>query len=713
MSGAKGSWRKANRRDTQLAAMDDRAQREDTHFLAERAKALSLGAQRAPSAAQQQAAERVLFAGHTGAAGINFSEYTQISVTRSGLESDQVAAMASFQAVAAALPPFLVRNVALLGYQTPTPIQQHAIPLALAGRDLMCCAQTGSGKTCAFLLPIAAMLAPNGAQQMLPRTVSPQAIVLAPTRELAQQIEVEAQKLLHLSDHTSTCVYGGANPNAQLTQLAKGVTLLVATPGRLQDFVDRGLVALASIRFLVLDEADRMLDMGFEPQIRRIVERSGMPAKAARQTLMFSATFPPDMQKLAADFLRPYVWIGVGKVGSTTKNIEQRIVRAESSKQLKMPLLVDALAKVNGRTLVFVKKKATANWLAKQLRRSPVDGGAGIDAAEIHGDRSQSQREAALARFKDGSIRVLVATDVAARGLDIEQVAHVINFDLGSTKDDFDSYVHRIGRTGRAGHTGIATSFYTPGFDPKNGCGHIARDVVKFLQENSQSVPDWLLALPELAGGAVSGGGGASGGKKDMGFRDVREQRDSVTRPNTARADSRPAADHAQHAPPQARVFGTDFSGRDRRPGRGGGPQGDAVTRPNTARVESKPAADAHANAHPLTSFREHGDRSAAGGQAARAPPGQSTSRGGDAAVVTLGYGGVHVDASAERQVLSRGRGGRGGARREDVGGDARVEAVGGGLGGEEVGRGRGRGGSGGVRGGRGRGSNQDATAGI
>jgi ATP-dependent RNA helicase DDX3X len=540
MSEGNAHGRKAIRRAKQSAAMDERSEREDAHFLAERRKALITGgAERAPTAAQQAEAQRELFAGHIGAAGINFREYTQILVTRSGHDAENPPAIAGFHTVKASLPGFLGRNLGLLGYEAPTPIQQHAIPLALAGRDLMCCAQTGSGKTCAFLLPIVAMLNPDGPEQMKPDSVSPQAVVLAPTRELAQQIEVEAQKLLHSSGRRSACVYGGAKPNAQLSELAKGVTLLVATPGRLQDFADRGIVTLASIRFLVLDEADRMLDMGFEPQIRRIVERSGMPAKAARQTLMFSATFPPEMQKLAADFLRSYVWIGVGRVGSTTKNIEQRIVRAENSKQLKMPLLVAALAAVNGRTLVFVKKKATATWVAKQLRRSPIDGGSGIDSAEIHGDRSQSQRELALARFKEGSVRVLVATDVAARGLDIDQVAHVINFDLGSTKDDFDSYVHRIGRTGRAGHTGIATSFYTPGFDPKTGCGAIARDLVKFMQETGQQIPDWLLALPELAGVASGGGDAASGFKKnkDAGHRDARDVQQPAPRPSSARFD--------------------------------------------------------------------------------------------------------------------------------------------------------------------------------
>jgi ATP-dependent RNA helicase DDX3X len=536
------------------------------------------------------------------------------------------------------------------------------------------------------------MLNPDGPDQLKPGSVSPQAVILAPTRELAQQIEVEAQKLLHRSGHLSACVYGGAKANAQLSELAKGVTVLVATPGRLQDFVDRGLVALSSVRFLVLDEADRMLDMGFEPQMRRIVERSGMPSKTARQTLMFSATFPPEMQKLAADFLGEYVWIAVGRVGSTTKNIEQRIVRADSSKQLKMPLLVAALAEVNGRTLVFVKKKATANWVAKQLKRAAVDGGAGIDAAEIHGDRSQSQRESALAHFKEGSVRVLVATDVAARGLDIEQVAHVINFDLGSTKDDFDSYVHRIGRTGRAGHTGIATSFYTPGFDPKSGCGPIAHDLVKFLQETGQPIPAWLPALPELAGG----GGGASGGKKDAVQRDVRDHRDQVSRPMSARADLRPQtgvqASAAQRAPQQAQGGQTPRSARGGladtrdRGGRGGGGGGgalradagvgdarrDLIARPSTAGAEQRPQAGIQAGAAqraPQQAISVGVEGAGRGGPAvgrgfAHGVVGLSGRGGGAAVAVAVAGERAHEDAREQREVVGRGRGrGRGDGR--------------------------------------------------
>jgi ATP-dependent RNA helicase DDX3X len=279
---------------------------------------------------------------------------------------------------------------------------------------------------------------------------------------------------LYKTGFVAVCVYGGAAARGQLSGLASGCDLLVATPGRLQDFVERGMVSLASIQFCILDEADRMLDMGFEPQIRRLVERSSMTPLSRRQTMMFSATFPASIQRLASEFMKSYVWISVGRVGSTTSSIEQRLVCTGPGKGEKMVALREALEACEGRTLVFVKKKSTAHWVAKQLKNTvngtnngntvigTTNGGGGgklsppppIAAVEIHGDRSQGQREAALLDFRDGKARVLVATDVAARGLDIADVKHVVNFDLASTPDEFDSYVHRIGRTGRAGNTG-------------------------------------------------------------------------------------------------------------------------------------------------------------------------------------------------------------------------------------------------------------------
>jgi len=244
-----------------------------------------------------------------------------------------------------------------------------------------------------------------------------------------------------------------------------------------------------------------------------------MTPKAKRQTMMFSATFPPEIQKLAAEFLRPYVWIAVGRVGSTTDSITQVLVKATPDKRKKLQLVVKALQSgPDGRTLIFVQKKRTATWLKKQLNKGGPDDGkpeerfTPIPATDIHGDRSQSQREAALESFRSGKCRVLVATDVAARGLDISGVEHVINMDLPTAREEFDSYTHRIGRTGRAGHKGDATSLFVPGDDPKTGNGKIAGLMIEQLREAGQTVPEWLEA--EVAGG----GGGITPAKRKQQF---------------------------------------------------------------------------------------------------------------------------------------------------------------------------------------------------
>ena len=340
-----------------------------------------------------------------GSQGINFDNYDKIDVEVKGPGADAVAPLQTFKDLGGALPPFLVRNIELMKYERPTPIQKYAVPLALCGHDLMCCAQTGSGKTCAFLLPVASALGsdPSFSGHVAPvgSAVLPRCVVMAPTRELASQINVEAEKLCSRSGLRAVVVYGGADQRKQIRDLAFGVDIIVATPGRLTDFVERQIVSLSNVSFLVLDEADRMLDMGFEPQIRRIVLQADMPSKEHRQTLLFSATFAPEIQKLAAAFLRQYIWIAVGRVGSTVENIEQRLVKASNDKRHKLQLVVQALTQASGRTLVFVQKKRTATWLKKQLRKGGPDDGnldeqfEPVMAEDIHGDRSQSQREAA------------------------------------------------------------------------------------------------------------------------------------------------------------------------------------------------------------------------------------------------------------------------------------------------------------------------------
>uniref|UniRef100_A0A7S4JE29 RNA helicase n=1 Tax=Odontella aurita TaxID=265563 RepID=A0A7S4JE29_9STRA len=518
---------KDRRRQRQSVAVQRKADAEAEYFR----QCQSEEIQRSRNQPRRGRPEAELFSKQVSA-GINFDRYDRIDVELKGPGSDEVPPLVAFSDLGPKLPGFLSKNVGLMGYESPTPIQKYAVPLALAGRDLMCCAQTGSGKTCAFLLPIVSHLGGNHGSTAPPPQVRvgdpafPRCVVMAPTRELAAQIQLEAEKLCHNSTIRPVVVYGGADQRKQVRELAHGADIVVATPGRLTDFIDRGIVSMSYVAFLVLDEADRMLDMGFEPQIRRIVEKADMPSKEHRQTLLFSATFAPEIQKLAAAFLRPYVWIAVGRVGSTVENIEQRLVQSTSEKRKKLRLVVKALAEKEGRTLVFVQKKRTATWIKNQLRRGgPADGSPEerfppVLAEDIHGDRSQSQREAALRKFREGTVRVLVATDVAARGLDIGGVEHVINMDLPCAKDEFDSYVHRIGRTGRAGHMGLATSLYVPGNEPKTGNASIAKSLMAQMRETGSDIPDWFAALPECGGGGWEKDGGK---KKKFGGLDVRD----------------------------------------------------------------------------------------------------------------------------------------------------------------------------------------------
>lgn len=493
--------RKAGKQALQLAAQEKKMAQEKQYFQE------CLATARRGGMVQPKAAERDLFA-QQGCQGINFDQYQHIpvEVKLPPGESRWSGPIAQFDELA--LPEFLNRNLSLMRYQKPTPIQCYSLAIAAAGYDLMCCAQTGSGKTAAFLVPACTRLVSHrpSSSRSAKASASPRCVIMAPTRELASQIELEAQKLANRSPLRSVAVYGGADQRKQVKDLAMGVDIVVATPGRLTDFCDRGIVSLSSTELLVLDEADRMLDMGFEPQIRRIVLEGDMPAKENRLTFLFSATFPLQIQQLAQQFLREYVWVGVGRVGSTTESIKQRLVLATNEKRNKLNLVARAIRQGpgngTGRTLVFVQKKRTASWLKKMLAKGGVEGAPPaerfdpITACDIHGDRSQAQREAALSSFRAGSCKVLVATDVAARGLDIADVQHVIIMDLPTGPEDFDSYVHRIGRTGRAGHFGLATSLYVPGTD-RQGNANIAPLLLGMLMESNQQIPDWFLALPE------------------------------------------------------------------------------------------------------------------------------------------------------------------------------------------------------------------------
>ncbi|XP_013855252.1 putative ATP-dependent RNA helicase DDX4 [Austrofundulus limnaeus] len=407
--------------------------------------------------------------------GINFNKYDEILVDVSGLNPPQ--AIMTFEE--ARLCESLKRNVSKSGYVKPTPVQKHGIPIISAGRDLMACAQTGSGKTAAFLLPILQQLMADGvAASHFSDIQEPEALILAPTRDLINQIFLEARKFSFGTCVRPVVVYGGVSTGHQIREIMRGCNVLCGTPGRLMDVIGRGKVGLSKLRYLVLDEADRMLDMGFEPEMRKLVGSPGMPSKEDRQTLMFSATYPEDIQRLAADFLKTdYLFLAVGIVGGACSDVEQKFVQV--SKFAKREQLLDLL-KTTGleRTMVFVETKRLADFIAAFLCQENVP------TTSIHGDREQREREQALADFRSGKCPVLVATSVAARGLDIPDVQHVVNFDLPK---DIDEYVHRIGRTGRCGNTGRAVSFFDADVD-----GQLARSLVTILSKAQQEVPSWL-----------------------------------------------------------------------------------------------------------------------------------------------------------------------------------------------------------------------------
>ncbi|HEV3105275.1 MAG TPA: DEAD/DEAH box helicase [Trinickia sp.] len=340
------------------------------------------------------------------------------------------------------------KAVAEQGYTTPTPIQAQAIPVVLAGRDVMGAAQTGTGKTASFSLPIIQRLLPQASTSASPARHPVRALILTPTRELADQVAANVQSYAKHTPLRSAVVFGGVDMNPQSAELRRGVEILIATPGRLLDHVQQKTANLGQVQILVLDEADRMLDMGFLPDLQRILNL--LPKE--RQTLLFSATFSPEIKKLASTYLRNPQTIEVARSNSTATNVTQIVYEvAEGDKQgAVVQLIRDRGLK---QVIVFCNSKIGAGRLARQLERD------GVVASAIHGDKSQSERMQALDAFKRGEIEALVATDVAARGLDIVELPAVINFDLPFNAED---YVHRIGRTGRAGASGDALSLCSP-----------------------------------------------------------------------------------------------------------------------------------------------------------------------------------------------------------------------------------------------------------
>ena len=342
-----------------------------------------------------------------------------------------------------------LRKCESLGYEKPTPIQRQAIPVILTGRDLIGCAETGTGKTAAFLLPIIQQLSKRKTEDGKHSDAKfVRVLILAPTRELASQIEKNYSELNSVKANRSVTVIGGASAETQIRSLRRGAAVVIATPGRLIDLSDRNTLELSHVEVLVLDEADRMLDMGFLPAIRRIL--SMVPAK--RQTLLFSATMSSEIEKLARSTMNDPQFIEVSPRGAAATMVEQTVYPA--ALESKTALLLDLLERERfERVLVFTRTRRGAERLTHILAARDHSVG------RIHADRTQSQRETALRRFRDGRTRVLVATDIAARGLDVDAVSHVINYDVPTAPED---YVHRIGRTGRAGATGCAITIVTP-----------------------------------------------------------------------------------------------------------------------------------------------------------------------------------------------------------------------------------------------------------
>ncbi|XP_014248236.1 DEAD-box ATP-dependent RNA helicase 20-like isoform X2 [Cimex lectularius] len=377
-------------------------------------------------------------------------------------------------------PDYLMAEILRQGFAEPTAIQAQGWPIALSGRDLVGIAQTGSGKTLAYILPAAVHI---NHQQRLSRGEGPIALILAPTRELAQQIQTVAQDFGSPSMIRNTCIFGGAPKGPQARDLERGVEIVIATPGRLIDFLEKGTTNLRRCTYLVLDEADRMLDMGFEPQIRKIIEQ----IRPDRQVLMWSATWPKEVQALAEDFLSDYIQVNIGSLELAANHNIRQIVEIidDNEKESKLSSLLRELGSEQGfKAIIFVETKKKVDDITKQIRNE------GWQAICIHGDKSQQERDYVLTEFRNGKSPILVATDVAARGLDVEDVKYVINYDYPNTSED---YIHRIGRTGRCSQSGTAYTFFTPGNQRQ------ARDLIAVLTEAEQPVTPKLLDLANLA----------------------------------------------------------------------------------------------------------------------------------------------------------------------------------------------------------------------
>ncbi|EFR05021.1 ATP-dependent RNA helicase DBP2 [Nannizzia gypsea CBS 118893] len=391
----------------------------------------------------------------------------------------------------AGFPQYVMSEVKAQGFAKPTPIQSQGWPMALSGRDVVGIAETGSGKTLTYCLPAIVHI---NAQPLLAPGDGPIVLVLAPTRELAVQIQAEITKFGKSSRIRNTCVYGGVPRGPQIRDLTRGVEVCIATPGRLIDMLESGRTNLRRVTYLVLDEADRMLDMGFEPQIRKIISQ----IRPDRQTCMWSATWPKDVRQLANDFLQDYIQVYIGSQDLSANHRITQIVEVVSEFE-KRDRMIKHLERImedkKSKVLIFTGTKRVADDITRFLRQD------GWPALSIHGDKQQNERDWVLNEFKTGKSPIMVATDVASRGIDVRDITHVLNHDYPNNSED---YVHRIGRTGRAGANGTAITLFTTENAKQ------ARDLVKILTESKQQIDPRLAEMARYGGG---GGGGRYGGR--------------------------------------------------------------------------------------------------------------------------------------------------------------------------------------------------------
>lgn len=388
----------------------------------------------------------------------------------------------------AGFPAYVMSEVKAQGFEKPTAIQSQGWPMALSGRDVVGIAETGSGKTLTYCLPAIVHI---NAQPLLAPGDGPIVLVLAPTRELAVQIQQEVAKFGKSSRIRNTCVYGGVPKGQQIRDLTRGVEVCIATPGRLIDMLEAGKTNLRRVTYLVLDEADRMLDMGFEPQIRKIIGQ----IRPDRQTLMWSATWPKEVRQLASDFLQDYIQVNIGSMDLAANHRITQIVEVVSDFEKRDRMtkhLEQIMEDRNNKILIFTGTKRVADDITRFLRQD------GWPALSIHGDKQQNERDWVLNEFKTGKSPIMVATDVASRGIDVRDITHVLNYDYPNNSED---YVHRIGRTGRAGRKGTAITYFTTENAKQ------ARELIGILQEAKQNIDPRLAEM-----GRYSGGGGGSGG---------------------------------------------------------------------------------------------------------------------------------------------------------------------------------------------------------